>query len=56
VLAGIGLSDILAGSSLRFSVGRFTTADEVVAAASQVAAAVDRLRRLAKSAPAWCRT
>jgi cysteine desulfurase len=56
VLTGIGLSDVLAGSSLRFSVGRFTTAGEVVAAANQVAVAVDRLRGLAKSAPAWCRT
>jgi cysteine desulfurase len=56
VLTGIGLSDVLAGSSLRFSVGRFTTVSEVVAAANQVAVAVDRLRGLAKSAPAWCRT
>jgi cysteine desulfurase len=56
VLTGIWLSDVLAGSSLRFSVGRFTTAGEVVAAANQVALAVDRLRGLAKSAPAWCRT
>ena len=44
VLTGMGLSDVLAGSSLRFSVGRFTTEDEVVAAARRVAAAVARLR------------
>ncbi|HUQ50669.1 MAG TPA: cysteine desulfurase family protein, partial [Gammaproteobacteria bacterium] len=54
VLAGMGLSDVLAGSSLRFSVGRFTTVDEVVAAARSVAAAVERLRAVAKTAPAWC--
>ena len=54
VLIGIGLSDVLAGSSLRFSVGRFTTEADVVAAAKTVAAAVARLRGLAKSAPAWC--
>jgi cysteine desulfurase len=54
VLTGMGLSDVLAGSSLRLSVGRFTTEGEVVAAAKRVAAAVARLRELAKSAPAWC--
>jgi cysteine desulfurase len=54
VLTGMGLSDVLAGSSLRFSVGRFTTEEEVLAAANQVAAAVARLRGVAKSAPAWC--
>ena len=30
VLTGMGLSDVLAGSSLRFSVGRFTTEEDVV--------------------------
>jgi cysteine desulfurase len=54
VLTGMGLSDVLAGSSLRFSVGRFTTEDEVAAAARRVAAAVTRLRALAESAPPWC--
>lgn len=54
VLTGMGLSDTLAGSSLRFSVGRFTTEAEVVRAAVTVAEAVNRLRSVAKSAPAWC--
>jgi cysteine desulfurase len=54
VLTGMGLSDVLAGSSLRFSVGRFTTEGDVVGAAKRVAAAVARLRGLAKTAPAWC--
>jgi cysteine desulfurase len=54
VLTGMGLSDVLAGSSLRFSVGRFTTQAEVVAAATRVLEAVHRLRALAPRAPAWC--
>jgi cysteine desulfurase len=54
VLTGMGLSDVLAASSLRFSVGRFTTESDVVRAAAVVAAAVGRLRAVAKSAPAWC--
>jgi cysteine desulfurase len=54
VLTGMGLSDVLAGSSLRFSVGRFTTEGDVQAAAKRVAEAVARLRGFAKSAPAWC--
>ena len=54
VLTGMGLSDVLAGSSLRFSLGRFTTEDDVVTAAARVAAAVGRVRSLARSAPAWC--
>lgn len=54
VLTGMGLSDVRAASSLRFSVGRFTSEDEIERAAARVAAAVDRLRSLAKSAPAWC--
>jgi len=54
VLTGMGLSDTLASSSLRFSVGRFTTEAEVVRAAATVAEAVHRLRSIAKSAPAWC--
>jgi cysteine desulfurase len=54
VLRGLGLSDALAASSLRFSVGRFTTEDEVAAAAGRIAEEVARLREVAKSAPAWC--
>ena len=54
VLTGMDLSDVLAGSALRFSVGRFTTEDEVVSAATRVAAAVALLRSLARNAPAWC--
>ncbi len=54
VLTGMGPSDVLAATSLRFSVGRFTREEEVVLAARRVAAAVERLRGLAKSAPAWC--
>lgn len=54
VLTGMGLSDVLAGSALRFSVGRLTTEDEVVSAATRVAAAVALLRSLARNAPAWC--
>ncbi len=54
VLTGMGLSDTLAASSLRFSVGRFTTAAEVERAATRVTAEVARLRALAAAAPAWC--
>jgi cysteine desulfurase len=54
VLRGLGLSDALAASSLRFSVGRFTTEDEIETAAERVAAEVARLREVAKSAPRWC--
>ena len=54
VLTGIGLSDVLAAGSLRFSVGRFTREDELAAAAARVASAVERLRALAPAAPVWC--
>jgi cysteine desulfurase len=53
VLTGGGLSEVLAGSSLRFSVGRFTTEQDVVTAAERVRAAVAQLRRIAGTAPAW---
>jgi cysteine desulfurase len=56
VLTAMGLSDVLAASSLRFSVGRFTTASEVALAAGRVAEEVARLRALAPSAPPWCST
>jgi cysteine desulfurase len=54
VLTGMGLSDAVAASALRFSVGRYTTENEVDRAAQRVAAEVERLRALAASAPAWC--
>jgi cysteine desulfurase len=47
VLRAMGRDDELAGASLRFSLGRFTTEAEVDAAASQVVAQVRRLRALA---------
>jgi cysteine desulfurase len=47
VLRALGRDDELAGASLRFSLGRFTTAEEVDAAAAQVVAQVRRLRALA---------
>lgn len=54
VLSAMGLSDALAESSVRFSVGRYTTADEVDYVAGRVVAAVVQLRALAPSAPTWC--
>jgi len=54
VLTGIGLSDALANSSLRFSIGRFTTPEEIDIVVERVTAEVARLRALAPSAPAWC--
>ncbi|MGH8457137.1 MAG: aminotransferase class V-fold PLP-dependent enzyme, partial [Stenotrophobium sp.] len=50
VLRALGRDDELAGSSLRFSLGRFTTADEVEQAAGKVIAAVNWLRELS---PSW---
>jgi cysteine desulfurase len=44
VLRGIGLPDILARSSIRFSLGRFTTRADVETASGLVVAAVNRLR------------
>lgn len=54
VLRSLGLSDALAGSTLRISVGRFTTAEEVDYAVRRIGAAVQRLRAMAPGAPAWC--
>jgi cysteine desulfurase len=45
VLRALGLPDELAHSSLRFGLGRFTTAEEVEHAIAQVAASVRALRR-----------
>lgn len=52
VLRALGLDDALAHASLRFSFGRFTTAEEVDQAAVQVCEAVSRLRR---ANPQWQR-
>jgi cysteine desulfurase len=50
VLRALGLSDEIAHSSIRFSVGRFTTADEIDRAIAQVRGTVERLRELS---PLW---
>ncbi|MGH8506639.1 MAG: cysteine desulfurase family protein [Stenotrophobium sp.] len=50
VLRALGRDDELAGSSLRFSLGRFTTQAEITEAADRVIAAVKRLRALS---PLW---
>ena len=45
VLRAIGLDDELAHASLRFTVGRFTTAEDVDYAGKRVAEVVTRLRQ-----------
>jgi cysteine desulfurase len=50
VLRAIGLPDELAHSSLRFSFGRFTSTEDVDAAAAQLRHAVQKLR---ESSPQW---
>jgi cysteine desulfurase len=50
VLRGLGRSDELAHSSLRFTVGRFTTEEEVDYAIEKIKQAVNRLRELS---PLW---
>jgi len=50
VLRALGLSDELAHSSLRMSVGRFSTEEEVDYAAQQIHTAVGKLRELS---PLW---
>jgi cysteine desulfurase len=54
VLSGLGLSDALAQSALRLSVGRFTRRADIAYTIERVAAAVGRLRELGAAAPAWC--
>ena len=44
VLRGIGLSDELANRALRFSIGRYTTAEEIAFASAQIVDVVTRLR------------
>ncbi|WP_165225871.1 IscS subfamily cysteine desulfurase [Aquisphaera insulae] len=46
VLLAMGLDEDMARASLRFGLGRFTTAEEIEFAVESVAAAVGRLRRL----------
>jgi cysteine desulfurase len=50
VLRALGLSDEIAHSSIRFSIGRFTTAEEIDSAIEQVRSTVERLRTLS---PLW---
>ncbi|HUH58041.1 MAG TPA: aminotransferase class V-fold PLP-dependent enzyme [Pseudomonadales bacterium] len=47
VLKAIGRSDELAHAGLRFSIGRFTTAEEVDAAVTEVTRVVQTLRKIA---------
>jgi cysteine desulfurase len=49
VLRALGRSDQLAQSSIRFSLGRFTTDEEIEAAIAAVNQEVPRLRALALS-------
>jgi cysteine desulfurase len=46
VLRGIGVNDQLAHRALRFSLGRFTTEEEVDFACQQIREVVQRLRSL----------
>ncbi len=50
VLRALGRNDELAHSSLRFSIGRYTTEEEIDYAANQVCQAVEKLRALS---PLW---
>ena len=50
VLRALGLNDELAHSSLRFSIGRFTTEEDIDQAINSVRAAVEKLRELS---PLW---
>jgi len=54
VLTAMGLSDTLAESSVRFSVGRNTTKADIDYAVARVTAAVAHLRKFAAAAPVWC--
>jgi len=56
VLNAMGLSPALAESSLRFSVGRYTTPEEIDYVLGRVAAEVGRLRQIAAGAPNWCKS
>ena len=50
VLTALGMDEETAHSSLRFSIGRFTTQEEIHQSANQITAAVYELRRLS---PQW---
>ena len=50
VLRALGLSDEIAHSSIRFSIGRFTTVEDIASAIEQVRSTVERLRTLS---PLW---
>lgn len=55
VLRALGLSESLAQSTLRFSLGRFTTEEEIQRAGELVVTAVARLRDVAAQSPPWTR-
>jgi cysteine desulfurase len=50
VLRALGMNDELAHSSLRFSIGRFTTEEDIEFATQKVKEAVGKLRELS---PLW---
>lgn len=50
VLRALGLNDELAHSSIRFSIGRYTTEEEIAYVVDQVTTAVERLREMS---PLW---
>ena len=54
VLSAMGLSDALAESTLRLSLGRYTTVAEIDYVVGRITAEASRLRGLSVSAPAWC--
>ncbi|MBH98627.1 MAG: IscS subfamily cysteine desulfurase [Rhodospirillaceae bacterium] len=53
VLRAMGLSDALAASSLRFSVGRYTSESDIDYVLGRVEQEVSRLKELANGAPDW---
>jgi cysteine desulfurase len=54
VLSALGLSDAVAQSTLRFGLGRFTEPADVTYALERIGEEFNRLRALARGAPAWC--